>query len=243
MIANNFPSYPPSVHNSSSQENVPALQFATQSRRLMPWIVGGIGVALIVGGVAWQYVNSYHNTSGKVNVSENETSTIGGGEKSGTVAGVESVKVNKIIYVDISGSVVRPGIVQIPNDSRIQDVLIAAGGLAPNADRNYVSKYINLAQHVSDGMKIYIPKEGENINSNVGGGLQGDATNLYSNVSGVVNINVATASELDSLPGVGMVTANKIISGRPYQNVSELISRKIIGQSVFEKIKDKVSTF
>lgn len=138
---------------------------------------------------------------------------------------------NKKVKVDVEGAVERPGIYETANDSRIQDVLITAGGMAPKANRIYVSKNINLAQKVYDGLKIYIPEEVQTV-STLG--------NL-SNIGNLVNINTATASQLDTLPGVGEATAKKIISGRPYQNISELIERHLLGQSVYDKIKDLVS--
>ena len=147
----------------------------------------------------------------------------------------------RTIFVDVSGAVEKPQVVEVPYDSRVKDVLIAAGGLTPKADRNYVSKSINLAQKVQDGTKIYVPAQGEmvsvsapQVSGNSGQlGIQGN----------LININEASESELDSLPGVGPVTAQKIISGRPYQEVSELVSKKIVNQSVFDKIRDKVAAY
>jgi competence protein ComEA len=61
--------------------------------------------------------------------------------------------------------------------------------------------------------------------------------------SGVININSATESELDKLSGVGPVTAQKIIDGRPYSNLSDLVAKKILTQKAFDKIKDQISVF
>ena len=57
----------------------------------------------------------------------------------------------------------------------------------------------------------------------------------------VMNINLATMDQLDTLPSIGAVTAQKIIDGRPYASAEELLSRKVVGQSTYDKIKDKVS--
>jgi len=74
----------------------------------------------------------------------------------------------------------------------------------------------------------------------------GDASsNLSGTVAGssTVNINQASAEELDALPGIGPVTAQKIISNRPYQSAQDLLEKKVVGQSEFTKIKDEVSVY
>ena len=190
--------------------------FTTWLRRLMPFVMAGIGILFIGVGIL---INSIKNN-------QNKTINPIASEQTGTVAGQAVVK---SIKIDVSGAVEKPGVYAIPNDSRIADVLITAGGLAPKADRKYLSKYINLAQRISDGMKIYFPFENETTSNPV-------------NLTGLMNINSASSSELDSLPGIGTVTANKIVTGRPYQNISELTSRGIIGKSAFDKIKDKITT-
>lgn len=135
-----------------------------------------------------------------------------------------------VIKADVEGAVVSPGVYELKVNSRIQDLLIKAGGLSIEADREYVSKNINLAQKLSDGAKIYIPSVGES------------SSNL-SNLSHLININQASARDLESLPGVGPATSAKIISGRPYQTTEELISKKAVGKAVFEKIKDEITVY
>lgn len=136
------------------------------------------------------------------------------------------------IFVDVSGQVVKPGVYSLNSDARIQEALVAAGGLSGEADRDYVSKYLNLAQKVTDGMKLYVPKVSENI--------KGSAVYAGTN-SGLISINSASLNELDKLTGVGPVTAQKIINGRPYAALDELVSKKAINSSVFTKIKDNIS--
>lgn len=140
------------------------------------------------------------------------------------------------IKVDIEGAVVKTGVYEVSSSARVQDVLILAGGLSSGADREWAAKNLNLAAKLNDGTKIYIPQEGEVDNKNpkvtVGGG-QG--------LEGGININSASAEELDKLPGVGPVTAQKIIDGRPYQDVEDLVNKKIVGASTFSKIKDQLT--
>lgn len=136
----------------------------------------------------------------------------------------------KIIKIDIEGAVEQPGVYEMTNDSRTQDVLITAGGLTAKANRKYVSENINLSQKIYDGEKIFIPDLEASPN----------LTNL-SNWSNLVKINTATEQELDSLPGIGLITARKIITGRPYQSISELLEKHLVNQTTFTKIKDKIS--
>lgn len=137
------------------------------------------------------------------------------------------------LMVDVSGAVQKPGVYALTANSRVQDALIKAGGFSSMADREYIAKTINLAQVVSDGMKIYIPPLGDIIKA---GEVSG------ANI-GKININTASSTELDSLAGVGPVTVDKIISQRPYSSIDELLTKKSVTNSVFEKIKERVSVY
>lgn len=143
----------------------------------------------------------------------------------------------KIISVDVSGAVNRPGVYQLKFGARVEDAIKFSGGFANIANKEYISKYLNMAQKLSDGSKIYVPFEGESssaVSVTQGGVVSGAST------QNKININSSTQAELESLPGIGPVTASKIISGRPYQNTEELSSKKIVSKAVYEKIKDSV---
>ncbi len=145
------------------------------------------------------------------------------------------------ILVDVSGEVEKPGVYSLDSTARIQDALVAAGGLGPQADRSYVAKSINLASMLRDGVKIYVPKVGEIVSAPAVSNI-GITTDTVAGVnSGQVSINSGSESELVALPGIGPVTAGKIISGRPYRSIDELVGKKIVGQSVYRKIKDLIS--
>ena len=185
-------------------------EFTTLLRRKLYIVVGGLGVFLMLVALIINYVKK---------------------PPAANQAVFTQPGISQKVKVDIEGAVEQPGIYEMENDSRIQDVLITAGGMTPKANRTYVSQNINLAQKVYDGLKIYIPE----INSNL--------TNLSNspNLSNLVNINTGTPSQLDTLPGIGEATAKKIIDGRPYQNISQLIEMHIVTQSVYTKIKDLIS--
>jgi len=147
----------------------------------------------------------------------------------------DSRKINeniKAVIIDVQGAVDNPGVYSLSDGQRIQDLIAKAGGLSPDANKNWVAKNLNLASKLKDGVKIYVPFEGEEHTSIMG----------IKSTKSLININSASISDLDSLTGVGLTTASKIIDNRPYSSVEELLERKIVGKSVFEKIKDQITT-
>lgn len=155
-------------------------------------------------------------------------------------------KEEKKIYVDISGAIMEPDVYELSEGTRLKDLLASASGLSAEADRQFFKRYFNLARKVQDQEKIYIPSVSE-----VAEGLSTDKTTLQAEIAsiqgvstrieGKININTATDVQLDTLPGVGKVTSQKIISGRPYNSVAELINKKIVGKATFNKIKDLIT--
>jgi len=143
------------------------------------------------------------------------------------------------ILVDVEGAVLKPGVHHVALDSRVKDSLIVAGGLAADADRDWVAKNLNLAVKVADGAKIYIPRVGEQDTE----GIKGIKSIKGVDAEDKININSASEQSLDRLSGVGPVTAQKIISGRPYASIDELLSRKIVGSKVFGEIKEKITVY
>src|SRR3990167_3859970 len=109
---------------------------------LIPIILGCLGLVLVVLGL-------FQLMSGKES-------------KSPLVLEEEEGKEQEIV-IDIGGAVIKPGVYKLTQDSRTVDALAAAGGLSEDADRVWVEKNINLAGKLSDGLKIYIPRAGEEI--------------------------------------------------------------------------------
>ena len=153
----------------------------------------------------------------------------------------ESASQSGNILVDVEGAVVSPGVYNLPKESRAKDALIASGGVSAQADRLWVSKNLNLALKISDGAKIYIPFEGEKQSSPAQSGSTGGSSTV--GIGGSININSASEKELDTLPGVGLVTAQKIIDSRPYQALEDLVSKKVVSSKVFDNIKDKITLY
>lgn len=137
------------------------------------------------------------------------------------------------IKVDLSGAVVLPGVYTLVQDARIQDLITTAGGFKENANLEYIAKNLNLSQKLVDSQKIYIPFKNEQYS----GVVAGISTTTQ---GGKIGLNSGTQPELESLPGVGPATAAKIINGRPYKQIDELIAKKTVSSSVFQKIKDLV---
>jgi len=133
------------------------------------------------------------------------------------------------LWIDVGGAVERPGVYEVEQGSRVKDGLIAAGGLADEADRDYVSKIVNLVSEVEDGEKIYIPFKGEDEEVKTGDHL--------------VNINTASKSVLDTLWGVGEKRAEDIINGRPYRSLEEVVEKGVLTEAIMEKNEDKLTVY
>ncbi len=150
------------------------------------------------------------------------------------------------ITAEISGAVIIPGVYKLPSGSRIDDLLIAAGGFSADADRVWSDKFLNRAALISDGQKVYIPKINEqssNSSAKTSDGYQTISTTNSSDSNQLININTATLGQLDSLPGIGPVYAQKIVEHRPYSKVEDVVSSGAVTQTIYEKIKNSISVF
>lgn len=180
-----------------------------------PIVLSLVGIVLIIGGI---FTSGLNKPVGKTFPKES------------------IVLKEKEVSIDISGAVASPGVYKLTDGARIEDAVKAAGGFSDFASKEYIAKTLNLAQKLSDGSKVYIPSEGEDV-----------AGSQFAQVSETdqrkVNINSASQAQLEALSGIGPVTATKIKSFRPYQKIEELISKKVIGKALFEKIKDQLVVY
>jgi len=142
------------------------------------------------------------------------------------------------ILVHIAGAVNNPGVYELDEGVRINDVLNAAGGAAENADLTKV----NLAAFAIDAMQIIIPELGEDLDEVLI--YPEDTGQTQPNSSGLININTATSAELQTLPGVGPVMAENIINYREanggFKTVDELINVSRIGAATLERLRPLV---
>ena len=165
------------------------------------------------------------------------------------IVGNEQAKIGgEVVVVHIIGEVNNPGVVTLPEGSRIIDAINKAGGKTEEAD---LSK-INLAYIVEDGTQIYIPRINENLNQvnlitdGAGIGVIINDSNLEENeVEVKVNINTANKEKLETLPGIGETTAQKIIDYREtngkFKTIEDIKNVSGIGDAKFESLKDKIT--
>jgi competence protein ComEA len=130
----------------------------------------------------------------------------------------EAANTSSTVVVSVVGSVVRPGLVTLPSGARVADAVQAAGGLVPPADQASV----NLAAPVTDGQQIVVGAPGA---PDAPAAPAGAASGSAAVPGGKLNLNTATAAELDALPGVGPVLAQRIVDHRdqgPFTSVDQL---------------------
>ena len=187
-----------------------------------------IGICIIIGIVAMNNKNDY------IEIEDTEVFDTTEEQKSEEI---ETIKIH------ISGEVNYNGILEIPVGSRIDDAIKQAGGITADADINK----INLAYELSDGQKLYIPSK-----------IVGEDTSAYSQIiinqegiienidksSEKININNATQTQLETLPGVGPSLALKIINYRKengkFKSIEELKNVSGIGENKFEELKELI---
>lgn len=134
---------------------------------------------------------------------------------------------NSIIYVHVSGRVKAPGLIELKSGSRVIDAVKAAGGMYDDADINN----INLAKILNDEDRVYIPQVGE-INTSTNSSQK------------IININIASFEELQTLPGIGEKSAKRIIDYREKNNFKTIEDIKNVpgfGEKKFEELKNYIS--
>ena len=149
------------------------------------------------------------------------------------------------IVIDVEGAVANPGVWRLPAGSRVGDAITAAGGYSAQVDIAAASSRLNLAQPVADGQQVHVPLRGE-ATSQLADTSPATGSSLASPALGgvLVDVNHASAEELDTLPGIGPVTAAKIIAARDeaaFTSVDELLQRGVVGQATFDKIRPLIT--
>lgn len=131
------------------------------------------------------------------------------------------------VFVHVSGAVASPGLVELPEGSRVADAIQAAGGLSEGADGSSV----NLARPLADGEQVVVGLQASEAEG---------APQAVADAPGKVSINSATAEQLEALPGIGPATAQKIVADRkangPFASIDELTRVSGIGQKKYEAL-------
>jgi len=167
---------------------------------------------------------------------------IGGQPSSPADASESSVATGSGALADLGelvvGAVARPGVYHLAAGSRIGDAITAAGGFGPRVAAERVAADLNLAAPLHDGDRVVVPSRDVAETPTTGGGGTPRGS------PGLVDLNHATEAELDALPGIGPVTAAKIVASRdetPFATVDELKSRGLVGQKTFDKLRPLVT--
>jgi competence protein ComEA len=136
------------------------------------------------------------------------------------------------IVVDVEGAVLAPGIRELPAGARVADAVSAAGGYATDVDLEAAAATINLAERLVDGAQVVVPRIGA-----AGGpdapASEGEASAEEDEPDGPLNINTASADELEALPGIGPVTVDRIIAGReerPFSSLDDAVERGVLNR-------------
>jgi competence protein ComEA len=142
------------------------------------------------------------------------------------------------IVIEVSGAVRNPGVYRLPASARVADAIEAAGGYSPRVDVELATTALDLAAHLADGATVAVPSRDDPPATSAPGSAG------YGGGAGLVNLNTASSSELEALPGIGPVTAQKIIDARterPFATVEELRERGLVGEKTFEALRDLVT--
>jgi competence protein ComEA len=144
------------------------------------------------------------------------------------------------LIVHVAGAVQVPGLVEVPDGARVADALAVAGGPLPTADLARV----NLAEKLGDGARLYVPAHGEVAPPPVVSGPSGAGGAAGPSPSAPLDLNAATADELDELPGIGPATAAAIVSHRdangPFPSVDALADVRGIGPAKLDALRELV---
>jgi len=214
------------------EEKPPAL-----SKKLFNWqlvvftVLSLIGLVSVIAG--FYFLTTFSNSSCFIEETASEASNSASLSFS-----------SGLIYVDLAGAVKKPGVYQLAVGSRLATVIDMAGGFTTNADPTHVSQELNLAQRLNDGDKIYIFSQEERAHQQDAVEfcqvLNNTSTQANGQNESQISINTASIKDLQSLEGIGEKRAEEILAGRPYQNLNELVERKVLAVSLFNKIQNQL---
>lgn len=192
-------------------------------------------VLILLAVVAFGILYSCERQEGNVEVIESDDkSNMSDSTEALSQAYEEAVNT---ICIHVTGCVVNPGVYQLPEGSRVYEVIVLAGGFTDEADRDYV----NQASVLCDGQKLHIYSSEETETAS-----QYTESNTDENKSGLININTASKTELMNLPGIGESRAESIIAYREenggFKAIEDIMKVSGIKDAAFNKIKEYICT-
>ncbi len=197
-------------------------------------LTGGLAAALAIGAFVLAFGSGSSGSvvvEGGAPLSSDGSPTVSIGPTAGSGG--------RLVVVEIVGAVDHPGVFHLPADARIGDLVAAAGGFGPRVDTVRAGHELNLAAPLHDGDQIRVPSRDDPT-----GPTSGATGGAAAPTAGPIDLNRATAAELDTLPGIGPVTAAKIIAsreGQPFTAADDLRTRKLVGEKTFGQLKDLVT--
>lgn len=149
--------------------------------------------------------------------------------------------VEPLVQVHVAGAVQAPGVYRLPASARVADAIAAAGGVTADGD----AQALNLAARVQDGQKLTVPRVAPTAGPAASASESSATPVAPSPASRKVNLNTADAAQLEALPGIGPVTARRIIEWRqqhgPFTGVEQLREQKLVNASTYERVKELVT--
>jgi competence protein ComEA len=196
----------------------------------LAWLAGGLLAAAILAAAALLILTAPHSSI--------DLPPAGADATASPPASDDPSAGGPVVVVEVGGAVGHPGLYRLPAGARVADAVAAAGGFSPRVDAGRADRELNLAQPVHDGDEIRVPSRDDPT------APTGPATGAGQSASGPLDLNAATAEQLDALPGIGPVTAAKIIAARldqPFRTVDDLRTRKLVGAATFAKLRGLVT--
>ena len=196
-------------------------------------VAAGGGALILVAAAAWMLL------APSIGAPPVESGATLFSSSSGAPAPVASDVASGTIVVDVQGGVAEPGIRELPAGARVADAIDAAGGYGVDADLEAAAA-INLAEPLTDGAQVRVPRIGDAVAAAPGSPTAGGGTGGGGGGGGPINLNTATPEELEALPGIGPVTVQKIVAARaeqPFASLEDAVERGIINRGQLEDLQ------